>query len=204
MTRRFKTNWRRRRPRLIALMLLAVSVTYFAIRVIPRASLADDVTWRWPDVDLGKRSFAIDSPPVEFPIQTPTLGLGESRRIATGTIAFSENIIENTPEDSFHREGDTRSEAILSGSHRGQIATVDIQSLLTAYAPTDAPESTRNAIREQIMQSVRHCSGRRGYPLVLDRSGKSLNGVNVVHFAGGVADLTEEVREELRRAGGVR
>ena len=200
LSRRFKTSWSRRRACFLALLLLAVPATYLGIREISGGSRAGDGIWRWPDLDVGKRSFAIDLPPVEIPIETLALVPNESLRISTGTITLSESITENAPENDNTSDGNKQTEATLSPSHQGQIATVDIQSLLTTYTPTDASESTRKAIRERIVQAVKLCSESRRFLLILDRSGQSLNGVNVVQFAGGVTDLTEEIRKELQRS----
>ncbi len=200
LSRRFKTYCSRHRSRLLVVLLLVVSATYFGIRVISGGSRADDGIWRWPDLDLGKRSFEIDFPPVEIPIETPALVPNENLRISTGTITLSESINENAPEENNTSDGSKQNEATLSPSHQEQIATVDIQSLLTAFTPTDAPESTRKAIREKIMQAVKHYAETGRYLLILDRSGQSLNGVNVVQVAGGVTDLTEEIRKEIQRA----
>ena len=199
LSRNFKTYWLRHRSRLLALLLLVVSAIYFGIYEISGGSRADDGIWRWPSLDLGKRSFSIDLPQVEFPVETPALAPDESLRIATRIITVSENIAENASENGRASDGNTQKEVPLSPRHQGQIATVDIQTLLTAYTPTDASESTRKAIREKIAQAVKHYSESRHYLLILDRSGQSLNGVNVVQFTGGVTDLTEEVRNQFRR-----
>jgi hypothetical protein len=185
-------------------MLFAGSATYLGIRAISGGSRADAGIWRWPDLDLGKRSFAVDLPPIEIPIATPALEPDESLRLSTGAFSVPESITERAAEESSPSGESPQTEATLSPSQRGQIAAVDIQSLLAAYTPTDAPEATRNAIRGKIIQAVKRRAESGRYPLILDRSGQSLNKINVVQSAGGVADLTEEIREELRRGAGDR
>jgi hypothetical protein len=198
--RHSKTSRFCRRARLLALLLLALTTTYFAIREISGGSRADDGLWRWPSLDFGKRSFAVHLPPVGFPDVTQSLAPDEKLRISMGAIALAERITENSPAQNGPGDEVTQNEPSLYPSLRRQIATVDIQSLLAAYTPTDAPESMRKEIRNSILQSVKRFAESGGYPLILDCSGKSLNGVDVVQFTGGgVADLTEEIREELRR-----
>lgn len=87
-----------------------------------------------------------------------------------------------------------------SPSESRGLAGVDFERLLAGALPSEASESARAETIERIKQAVATCVSAHDFALVLDTSGKSINGIPVVMQADGIFDLTDEVRAELRRA----
>jgi outer membrane protein len=60
----------------------------------------------------------------------------------------------------------------------------------------------RNGIVEEIKKVIDKAVATKGYDLVFDKSGPSLNGVNIVLFSKDSWDFTKEVVDELNKAPG--
>lgn len=59
--------------------------------------------------------------------------------------------------------------------------------------------AAREVVLSHIQRAITACTADRGYELVLDASGMSLNGLAVVLRASGATDITDEVVNELQR-----
>ena len=79
------------------------------------------------------------------------------------------------------------------------IAVVNTKRLLTELLPDRASPEDRAQIMQDIQQAVSYVATTHNLDLVFDSSGRSINDAPMIPSAGGVADITEEVRQELAK-----
>lgn len=158
----------------------------------------------FPDTVVSNNFRHAEPPPISV---EPEISGMPGASIATAPITLASGVPpESETSSSFSKAipvsivQSPASEAPRSPSESRGMAGVDFERLLAGALPSEASESARAETIERIKQAVATCVSAHAFVLVLDTSGKSINGIPVVMRADGIFDLTDEVRAELGHA----
>ena len=155
-----------------------------------RAESTEDIRWWYPLPHF------VEPTPLLHPVRPSPTDASE----AHVTSAQSDMPIIPSPIPRFERD-EPNSLAIRTFSPAPigfkTLAVVDVHRLLIAYPPGSDSKEARAEVLADIQRAIAICASAHDVVLVLDRAGKSLNGVPTVLSAADPFDLTDEIAQQL-------